>query len=59
MCSGGWIVLVGWMVFGVCSLILIFVGVFWMNLVVFSVYIVIGSGFWNILFIGVGVVFGM
>jgi len=56
--SGGWTVLVGRMVPGVRSLISIPAGASRMNLAVFSVYTVIGSGLWNTLLIGVGAALG-
>lgn len=56
--SGGWTVLVGRMVPGVRSLISIPAGASRMNLALFSVYTVIGSGLWNTLLIGVGAALG-
>lgn len=56
--SGGWTVLVGRMVPGVRSLISIPAGASRMNLAVFSIYTVIGSGLWNTLLLGVGAALG-
>jgi membrane protein DedA with SNARE-associated domain len=56
--SGGWTVLVGRMVPGVRSLISIPAGASRMNLAIFSVYTIIGSGLWNGLLLGVGAALG-
>lgn len=56
--SGGWTVLVGRMLPGVRSLISIPAGASRMNLVLFSVYTIIGSGLWNTLLIGIGAALG-
>ena len=56
--SGAWTVLVGRMVPGVRSLISLPAGASRMNLVIFSIYTIVGSGAWNALLLGVGAALG-